>query len=45
MRRYVEGSGMVRGTWGKQGLGWIYRGRKDHGFGWGKIRGGGEQLF
>ena len=27
------------------GLGWINKGRKDRGFGWGKIRGGGEQLF
>ena len=27
------------------GLGWIIGGRKDRGFGWGKIRGGGEQLF
>ena len=27
------------------GLGWIDRGRKDRGFGWEKIRGGGEQLF
>ena len=27
------------------GLGWINGGRKDHGFGWGKIRDGGEQLF
>ena len=27
------------------GLGCINGGRKDHGFGWGKIRGGGEQLF
>ena len=26
-------------------LGWIDRDRKDCGFGWGKIRGGGEQLF
>ena len=25
--------------------GWINGGRKDHGFGWGKIRDGGEQLF
>ena len=29
----------------KVSLGWINRGRKDRGFGWGKIRGGGEQLF
>ena len=29
----------------KVGLGWINGGRKDRGFGWGKIRGGGEQLF
>ena len=27
------------------GLGWIIGGRKDRGFGWGMIRGGGEQLF
>ena len=27
------------------GLGWINGGRKDRGFGWGKIRGGGEKLF
>ena len=27
------------------GLGWINGGRKDQGFGWGKRRGGGEQLF
>ena len=27
------------------GLGWISGGRKDHGFGWGMIRDGGEQLF
>ena len=27
------------------GFGWINGGRKDRGFGWGKIRGGGEQLF
>ena len=27
------------------GLGWIIRGRKDRGFGWGTIRDGGEQLF
>ena len=27
------------------GLGWISGGRKDHGFGWGKMRDGGEQLF
>ena len=26
-------------------LGWINGGRKDHGFGWGKTRDGGEQLF
>ena len=33
--RGIEGSG----------LGWIIGGRKDRGFGWGMIRGGGEQLF
>ena len=27
------------------GLWWIYGGRKDQDFGWGKMRGGGEQLF
>ena len=27
------------------GLGWINQGRKDRVFGWGKIRGGGDQLF
>ena len=27
------------------GFGWISGGRKDQGFEWGKIRGGGEQLF
>ena len=27
------------------GLGWINGGRKHHGFGWEKIRHGGEQLF
>ena len=27
------------------GLGWIDRDGKDRGFGWGKIRDGGEQLF
>ena len=27
------------------GLGWINGGRKDRGFGWGRIRDGGEQLF
>ena len=26
-------------------LGWISGGRNDHGFGWRKIKGGGEQLF
>ena len=26
-------------------MGWISRGRKDRGFGWVKIRDGGEQLF
>ncbi len=28
-----------------EGSRWINGGRKDHGFGWGKIRDGGEQLF
>ena len=27
------------------GLRWISEGRKDRGFGWGKTRSGGEQLF
>ena len=27
------------------GFGWIIGGRKDRGFGWRLIRGGGEQLF
>ena len=27
------------------GMGWIRGGRKDRGFGWGRIRGGGEWLF
>ena len=29
----------------KVGLGWNNGGRKDHGFGWWKMRDGGEQLF
>ena len=36
------------GTFGilkEVGLEWINGGRKDQGFGWGTIRGGGEQLF
>ena len=56
MRRSVEGRAMGCGTQGKQdgqyrefeggGFGWINGDKKDRGFGWGKIRGGGgEQLF
>ena len=29
----------------EMGLGWIDGGRKDHDFGWGKIKDGGKQLF
>ena len=38
-------SGRKAGNLKEVGLGWIYRGKKDRGFGWGKIRGGGERLF
>ena len=34
-------SGRKAGHLKEVGLGWINGGRKDHGFGWGKIRGGG----
>ena len=37
--------GRKAGNLKEVGLGWIYGGRKDLGFGWGTIRGGGEQLF
>ena len=37
--------GRKAGSLKEVGLGWINRGRKDRGFGWGMIRGGGEQLF
>ena len=38
-------SGRKAGNLKKVGLAWIIGGRKDRGFGWGMIRGGGEQLF
>ena len=38
-------SGRKAGNLKEGGLGWIHGGRKDRGFGWGKIRGGAEQLF
>ena len=38
-------SGRKAGNLKEVGLGWINGGRKDHGFGLGKIRDGGEQLF
>ena len=38
-------SGMKVGNLKEVGLRRISRGRKDHGFEWGKIRDGGEQLF
>ena len=38
-------SGRKAGNLKEVGLGRINRGRKDRGFGWGKIRGDGEQLF
>ena len=38
-------SGRNAGNLKEVGLGWINGGRKDRGFGWGMIRGGGEQLF
>ena len=37
--------GRKAGNLKELGLEWINGGRKDRGFGWGKIRGGGEQLF
>ena len=38
--------GRKAGNLKEVGLGWINVGRKDRGFGWGTIRGGGgEQLF
>ncbi len=49
---HVEYKMDITGTFRKEsrefeegGLGWINGGRKDCGFGWGKIRGGGERLF
>ena len=38
-------SGRKAGNMKEGGLGWINWGGKDCGFGWGKTRGGGEQLF
>ena len=38
-------SGRKAGNLKEVGLGWINGDRKDQGFGWGMIRGGGEQLF
>ena len=38
-------SGRKAGNLKEVGLGWISGGRKDRGFGWGKIRDGGEQLY
>ena len=38
-------SGKKAGNLKEVGLGWINGGRKDCGFGWGKTRGGGEQVF
>ena len=38
-------SGRKAGNFMEVVLGWIKGGRKDHGFGWGKIRDCGEQLF
>ena len=38
-------SGRKAGNLKEVDLGWIKGGRKDRGFGWGMIRGGGEQLF
>ena len=40
-----ELSGRKVGDLKEVGLGWISGGRKDRGFGLGKIRDGGEQLF
>ena len=38
-------SGRKAGNLKEVGLEWINGGRKDQGFGWGKIRDGGERLF
>ena len=38
-------TGRKAGNLKEVGLGWINKGRKDRGFGWDTIRGGGEQLF
>jgi len=38
-------SGRKAGNLKEVSLRWINKGGKDHGFGWGKIRDGGEQLF
>ena len=38
-------SGRKAGNMKEVGLRWINRGRKEHGFGWRKIRDGGEQLL
>ena len=40
-----ELSGRKAGNLKEFGLGWINEDSKDHGFVWGKIRSGGEQLF
>ncbi len=40
-----ELSGRKAGNLKEVGLGWMNGGRKDRGFGWGKIRGSGEKLF
>ena len=40
-RDFQEGKQGIEGG----GLGWIIGGRKDRRFGWGMIRGSGEQLF
>ena len=38
-------SGRKMGNLKEVGLGWIYTCLQDCGFGWGKIKDGGEQLF
>ena len=38
-------SGRKAGNLREVGLGWINGGRKDQGFGWVMIRGGGERMF
>ena len=38
-------SGRKAGNLKEVGLGWINGGKKDRGFGWGMIRGCGEELF